>query len=195
MSRSALSTAAITIGLALVTAFGACSTAPKAEKQPELSRAARSSTAWFERNVSGLSSQIEHSAGYVIFPDVVQYGILIGGGTMGRGVLCEPDGDQTGWAAINSASAGLQAGVQGLKMLMVIQDQATLMKFKANQLTGSVSGVLVAVESGGSSAAPFQDGVAIYQGANKGLMAGVRVALDYIRYEPMKSSEAPLDTR
>ena len=36
-----------------------------------------------------------------------------------------------------------------------------------------------------SGTAPFQHGVALYQGANKGLMAGVNIGLDYMRYEPL----------
>ena len=52
-------------------------------------------------------------------------------------------------------------------------------------LTGSVSGVAVAGQSGSSGTAPFKDGVAAYQGANEGLMAGVNVGLNYIRYQPL----------
>ena len=45
--------------------------------------------------------------------------------------------------------------------------------------------VAVAADAGASGTAPFQHGVAIYQGSNKGLMAGVNIGLDYMRYEPM----------
>ena len=63
---------------------------------------------------------------------------LIGGGTAGRGALYTPDGRQIGWAAINIGSVGLQAGVQGFRMLMVLEDETALQHFKANLLTGSV---------------------------------------------------------
>jgi lipid-binding SYLF domain-containing protein len=169
---------------------GACSTEPKAQDQADFLARARSSTTQFERSVNGLDEQIQHSAGYVIFPDVAQWGILFGGGTYGRGALFRPDGSQVGWAALNTGSIGLQAGVQGFRMLMVIQDEPTLRKFMDNQLTGSATGVLVGGEHGGSGTAPFQNGVAVYQGANRGLMAGVNIGLNYVRYKPLGEENA-----
>ncbi len=179
-------------GLVLITSMlaaplGGCSTAPKVENRAEFLDRASSSKSWFERSVYGLRDQIRDSAGYVIFPNVTQYGILFGGGTMGRGALYRPDGSQIGWAAINTGSIGLQAGVQGFRMIMVLEDDAVLRKFMANQLDGQVSGVVV-LGAGGSAKAPFRRGVACYQGANKGLMAGMNIGLDYIRYKPLDSS-------
>ena len=165
--------------------IGGCSTAPKQEDTKVFVSEARAATMWFERNVSGLSEQIDNSAGYIVFPAVGQWGILIGGGTYGRGMLNRPNDSQIGWAAINTGSIGLQAGVQGFKMLIVLQDAATVRRFMDNQLAGGVSAVAVAAESGGSAKTPFKDGVAVYQGANTGLMAGVNIGLDYIRYEPL----------
>ncbi|MHC5006415.1 MAG: YSC84-related protein [Planctomycetota bacterium] len=100
-------------------------------------------------------------------------------------MLCRPDGTQIGWAAINTPSIGLQAGVRGFKMLLVLEDEATLNQFRADQLSGSVSGVVVVGEAGDSGRAPFDDGVAVYQGASTGLMAGVNIGLEYIRYKPL----------
>ena len=179
------------LGLVLITSMlvaplGGCSTAPKVGNRAEFLDRASSSRSWFERSVYGLRDQIQDSAGYVIFPNVTQYGILFGGGTMGRGALYRPDGSQVGWAAINTGSIGLQAGVQGFRMIMVLEDEAVVRKFMANQLGGQVSGVVV-FGAGGSAKAPFRRGVACYQGANKGLMAGMNIGLDYIRYKPLDS--------
>ena len=71
------------------------------------------------------------------------------------------------------------------KMLLVFQDETTLERFRQERLTGSVSGVAVAGEAEKSREAPFENGVAIYQGASMGLMAGVNVGLDYLRFEPL----------
>ncbi len=165
--------------------LGGCSTAPKVKDRAAFMDRAESTRRWFETNVYGLRGQINGSAGYIVFPDVAQWGILIGGGTFGRGALYTPDGRQTGWAAINVGSIGLQAGVQGLRMLMVLEDQRAVAQFKENLLTGSVTGVAVAGEAGGSGKASFTNGVAMYQGANVGLMAGINIGLNYIRYEPL----------
>lgn len=162
-----------------------CSTVPKGEDRESFIAEARASTQWFERNVPGLRRQIDSSAGYVIYPSVGQWGIIFGGGQFGRGMVNRPDGTQVGWGAVNIGSIGLQAGVRGFKMLIVIQDQATLEKFQQNQLSGSVSGVVVVSETGTSGNAPFSNGVAVYQGASAGLMAGVNVGLEYLRYKPL----------
>jgi lipid-binding SYLF domain-containing protein len=98
-------------------------------------------------------------------------------------MVSRPNGRQEGWGAINTGSLGLQAGVRGFKMLMVIQDEATLNRLKQNKLTGSVSGVVVVAETGTSATAPFENGVAVYQGASAGLMAGVNFGLEYLRYK------------
>jgi lipid-binding SYLF domain-containing protein len=99
--------------------------------------------------------------------------------------LNDADDSQLGWASITTPSFGLQAGVQGFKMLVVIKDAATLEQFKKNRLSGSVSGVVLVGESGESAKAPFENGVAVYQGASTGLMAGVNIGLNYIKYKPL----------
>lgn len=162
-----------------------CSTAPKAQDQTAFKAEARSAMQWFQRNVPGLDAQIRQSAGYIVYPSVGQWGILFGGGQFGRGTVETANGTQIGWGALNIASIGLQAGVRGFKMLVIFQDQATMDKFKSNQLSGSASGIVVVGETGTSGTAPFQNGVAVYQGASTGLMAGVNFGLDYMRFKPM----------
>lgn len=179
--------AAAGAGGSLVTA--GCSTAPKSENQTSFVAESRAATAWFEQNVPGLREQINSSAGYLIYPSVGQWGIVFGGGQHGRAMVNKPDGTQIGWGALNTGSFGLQAGVRGFKMLVVIQDQATMEKFKANKLSGSVSGVVVVAQEGTSGVGRFENGVAVYQGASSGLMAGVNVALDYLRFKPLGQDE------
>ena len=43
-----------------------------------------------------------------------------------------------------------------------------------------------AADAGKAGAASFTNGVAVYQGAQTGLMAGASVGLDYMRYEALK---------
>lgn len=102
-----------------------CSTAPKNRDEAAFLDRTESTTRWFKANIDGLAEQIDRSEAYVIFPDVAQWGVLIGGGAFGRGALYEADGKHIGWAAVNTGSIGLQAGVQGFRMLMVIEDAQT----------------------------------------------------------------------
>ncbi len=171
-------------GFALLFASG-CSTSPAPRDTQSFISESDAAMAWFHSNVWGLDEQIEAAEAYIIFPKVGQFGIIFGGGKFGRGMLNNSDGSQIGWAAVNTGSIGLQAGVQGFKMLIVIEDQYTLNKFMENQMEGSTNAVAVAGDEGGSALALFDDGIAIYQGANTGLMAGVNIGLDYIRYKPL----------
>jgi len=182
-SKHAIS-AAMVLGL-LATLSGGCHTAPTAKNQPAFVSESKAARQWFEDRTPGLKEQLHQSAGYVIYPNVGQWGILFTGGKFGRGMVAKPDGTQIGWGAVNTGSLGLQAGVQGFKMLVIFENQPTLEQFKANQLTGSVSAVAVVAEKGGSGTVKFQNGVAVYQGANMGLMAGVNMALDYMRFKPL----------
>ena len=133
--------------------------------------------------MSGLSRQLDNSGGYIVYPGIGQYGILIGGGKFGRGVVYDNNHRQIGWAYLNTASAGLQVGAQGFKMLVVFEDSATMRQFQENKLTGNVGATAVAADTGAITSSSFTNGVAVYQGAQTGLMAGVSVGLDYMRYE------------
>jgi lipid-binding SYLF domain-containing protein len=98
-------------------------------------------------------------------------------------MLNDANDSQIGWVFIGTPSFGLQAGIQGFKMLIIIEDAVTLERFKKGRLSGSVSGVVVIGEAGMSAQIPFENGIAIYQGAQAGLMAGVNVGLDLMRFE------------
>ena len=172
----------VLISLALLVSVG-CTTAPKQKNQASVIAESRAATTWFRNNVTGLSTQLNDSAGYISFPGVGQFGVFIGGGKFGRGVVSDESGRQVGWAYLNTASAGLQLGAQGFKMLVVFEDPATMQRFQQNKLSGNVSGTVVAGEAGAAGHASFTDGVAVYIGDATGLMAGASIGLDYIRYE------------
>ena len=177
----------LTLILGIICAIAAltpgCSTTPKAEDQGKVLDNSREAMDWFYSNVSGLESQLNGSAGYIVYPGVGQYGLLIGGGKFGQGVVYNNQNQQVGWAYLNAASAGLQVGGQGFKMLVVFQNASTMEQFEENKLTGDVGATIVAADSGRAGAASFTNGVAVYQGAQTGLMAGASVGLDYMRYE------------
>ncbi len=184
--RSWILAAAITVSCPLMLAPTGCSTAPKDESdQSALVDRAASTRTWFESNVSGLREQIAGSSGYIVFPDVAQWGVIIAGGRHGRGVVYDAAGTQVGWANVNVGSIGLEAGVRGFRMLVVVQTPEKFAEFKANKWSGEAGAVAVVAETGGSGTVAFQNGVAVYEGASSGLMAGVNVGLQYIKYQPL----------
>ncbi len=175
--------AAILASLAFISA--GCSTIPKEKNRETFLAESDAALDYFKENVPGLELQIRESAGYAIFPGVGQWGIIFLGGEFGRGTVNTSDGGQVGWAAVNTASLGLQLGAQGMKMLVIFEDDDTFEEFRENKLSGSASATAVAVDAGAAGQAQFVNGVAIYIGGQAGLMAGVNVALDYMRYKPM----------
>jgi len=174
----------LTITAAAILSIG-CSTAPKPKDQVGFVQDAQRTAEWFYANIDGLDQQIEHSSAYIVYPTVGQWGLGISGGQFGRGMLARPDGTQIGWAAINTASAGLQIGGRGFKMLVVFENEVVLNQFKENKLTGSVSALSVAGDKDKGKAGSFTEGVVIYEGNSTGLIAGVNVGLNYMRYEAL----------
>lgn len=162
---------------------GGCSTAPKAEDQATVRAESRNTIRWFETRVPELDRQLSASAGYISYPAIGQYGIIISGGKFGRGVVYDNRHRQIGWAYINTLSAGLQAGAQGYKMLVVFENDTTLDQFKEDKLTGNVGATAVAGDASKEGTASFTNGVAVYQGDATGLMAGASVGLDWMRFE------------
>lgn len=175
----------VVLGAVIVGASG-CATTPRDEAdRTALVERADSTKDWFQSNVNGLGGQLRDSGGYVVFPDVGQAGFIVGG-TSGRGVVFDSRGRQIGWARLSSGSVGLQAGVRGFRMLMILQNEQAMSEFRNNRWSGTASAVAVAGGAGGSGLAEFRNGVAVYQGASSGLMAGVDVGLANVRFEPME---------
>jgi len=162
-----------------------CSVAPSVDDRQAFVVEARDGLGYFETNVNGLRDQINRSAGYAVFPGAGQWGIIFTGGSFGRGAVFTPSGTQIGWAAENQFNVGLQAGGQGKKILIVFADQPTLDKFKKGFLTGKVEGLAVAADKGSTGTASFQDGVAVYVGAQKGLMAGGMIGMENFQYREL----------
>lgn len=184
-TRWTSSAAAALLGAALVAP--GCNTAPSGEiDKASLVERSESTVDWFAARVEGLEAQLDRGAGYIVFPDVGQASFIVGG-TSGYGALFDDSGRQLGWARISAGSIGLQAGVRGFRMLIVLQNRETLNDFRADRWTGEAAAVAVAGEAGGASAVPFRNGVAVYQGASGGLMAGVNVGLSQITYEPLEA--------
>ena len=178
---------ALPLGATLV---GCNATPPKEEDRAGLLSESADLRNEFEAAVPGLNNQIAQAPAYVVFPDIGQAGFIIGG-QGGRGAVYTGDGRHVGWATLNTANIGLQAGVQNYSMLMVFKDQATLDKFRNNELTGNANSVAVIGDQGGSQLDKFDNGVASYHKTRGGLMAGLQLGLDSIKYSP----EFPGDPR
>ena len=78
------------------------------------------------------------------------------------------------------------------KRILVVTQKAMLTQFQKGLLTGSVQGMAVAGDSAANGTAPFQNGLALYVGAEKGLMAGGMIGMENFRYRALgKENEDP----
>ena len=166
-----------------------CNTAPKYANRKSFALEAKAAEAWFEENVTGFREQVGKSGGYIVFPDIGEWGIIFVGGTFGRGAVFSADGTQTGWAAINRTALGVTLGVQGQKMAIVLENEDTMRKFKDGSWSGDIAATVVAAEAGTAASKQFDHGVAVYVGDQSGLMAGVSIALSRVRYKSLADLE------
>lgn len=187
-TRTTAIAAALLASAALAASLPGCNTAPKPENRETFVLEANAAKQWFIKNVKGVESQLNSSAAYIVFPSVGQAGLIVGG-SFGRGAVYDATGKQVGWAVLNKGSIGLQIGAQGFKMLMVLEDEKTFRAFKDDAWRGSVAATAVAAEEGATATAPFREGLAIYVGQQKGLMAGMDIALANIRYKSLADVE------
>lgn len=186
ISRLTFNLLSVVVASLLLTA---CHVAPKAENRASFKVETEAAQKWFSTNVKNFDKQVDSSGGYIIFPSVGQAGVGFFGGTFGRGAVFNGNGSQIGWASLGSGSVGLQLGAQGYKMAMILEDEATMRRFKNGKWTGDASATAVAASEGAAAAAPFTDGVVVYMGDQAGLMAGVSVALANIRYRNLDDVE------
>ncbi len=187
---SAFVTASILFATGLTLgSLASCNTAPSVQDRASFINEAQKSRALFISETPGLEKQLSESAGYAVFPGVGEWGVIFGGSQFGRAVVYTPAGVQEGWGSISNPSIGLQLGGQGLQMLIVFQTKPVFDEFKKNVLTGSAGGTAVGGESGTSATAAYSNGVAVYITAQKGMMAGASVGLQYLRYTSL--AEAP----
>ena len=185
-----ISSSFLSLAFICALSMGACSTAPSKDDRSSFLVEARQGKDYFTNAIPGLNDQLKSSAGYAVFPGIGKWGILFGGGEYGRGAVFAPDGTQIGWAAMNNPNIGLQVGGQGLQMIIVFETQKVLEEFKANTMAGSASGTAVGGDSGVTGIAKYTNGVIVYVGAQKGLMAGGSVGLQMFKYKSIADANS-----
>ncbi len=88
----------------------------------------------FKSKVKGADRFLRAAKGYLIFPEVVQAGIGIGG-QYGEGVL-RIGGRSVAYYSIASGSIGFQLGAQRKSILIVFEQQGALQSFRTKAATG-----------------------------------------------------------
>lgn len=122
----------------------------------------------FLKQDEGLAKFFNTAPGYVIFPNVGKGGLGVGGAS-GNGILYV-GGKAIGTAKLTQVTIGLQAGGQAYREVIFFETNEQLEKFKKNKVELSAQASAVAAAAGASADAKYNEGVAIFTMAKKGLM-------------------------
>jgi len=152
-------------------------------KRDTLEDQARSAIKEMQAKDPDLKDFLNSAYAYVVFPDVGE-GALIIGGAHGRGIVYR-NGQQIGWAEIQQATVGAQAGGQSYSELLVFQNETTFNKFKTNELTLEASAAAVALSAGASKNVEFKNGVAVFAMPRGGAMLKAAIGGQRFVYTPL----------
>jgi lipid-binding SYLF domain-containing protein len=120
-----------------------------------------------------LQDLINSSVGYVIFPEIGQGAVGVGGAS-GTGVLYR-NGQSAGWVKLNQLSVGPQVGGQTYSELIVFQNDDALNRLMNNSLEFGTEASATIVKAGAAAAANFRNGMAVYILPKGGLEAGANI--------------------
>jgi lipid-binding SYLF domain-containing protein len=144
---------------------------------------AQKTVALYQRTDPGLAAFLRSSAGYAVFPKVTKGAVGIGG-AHGTGVVFERGGMPIGKATLTQVTVGAQLGGQEYSQIIFFQTPGVLADFKSGQMSFAAQASAVALRSGASANAKYQNGVAIFTATTGGLMAEASVGGQKFSFEP-----------
>lgn len=164
----------------------ACSTAPRTvQDRTDLRQEANSALSQARSGDAGFDSIIRRAPGYAVFPQVSKGGAGIGG-AYGRGILYQ-NGTAIGYTDLSQATVGAQLGGQTYTQILVFENVAALNRFRQGNFEFSAQATAVALHSGESANARFQEGIAVFTTDEKGLMAEASVGGQKFSYQAFAS--------
>lgn len=132
----------------------------------------------------GLEKLFDTASGYAIFPNVGE-GALIIGGASGNGVVYE-NGKAIGMASLKKLDIGAQIGGQAITEVIFFETEDVLNAFMTDEYAFSAEVSAVALESGASENANYDDGVLVIAMPKKGLMADASVGGQQFEFTPFE---------
>jgi lipid-binding SYLF domain-containing protein len=165
--------AALVVGVALTA---------RADTENQLIQEAHATKATFIKTDPGLATFFSHAAGYVVFPSIGKAAVGIGG-AHGSGVVYQ-QGRPVGKASMTQVSVGAQLGGQEYSEVIFFETPAALANFMGGNFAFSGSVSAVALKSGASANAKYQDNVAVFSATRGGLMLEAAVGGQKFSYAP-----------
>jgi lipid-binding SYLF domain-containing protein len=120
-----------------------------------------------------LQDLLNNSYGYVIFPEVGQAAIGVGGSS-GHGTVFQ-NGKEVGTVKLTQVSLGPQVGGDTYSELIIFQSQQAMNRLMNDSLEFGAAANATAVKAGAAAAARFDNGVSVFILPKGGLMAGANI--------------------
>lgn len=180
-----MKTASLAVIVGLVFALmTACDTAPDTvEGKETLEDKAAATIATFKKTDSGLNQKFFQPAkGYAVFPSIGKGAVGVGG-AYGKGVLYE-GGAPVGYCSLSQGSVGFQLGGQTYSEIIFFETAESLSEFKNGDMEFAAQASAVAAAADASSNADYDNGVAVFTLAAKGLMYEASIGGQKFSYEP-----------
>lgn len=179
MRRTSVTSVALGL-LASLVAIGCASAPEQRADQRSLEAQADATVASMIARDESLAELIAGAPGYVVFPQVAEAGVIVGG-AQSVGVVYE-GGNPIGYAELRGASFGLQLGGMTYSQIIVFESTEALDRLRAGNLDLSASLRATALQSGSAATAQFEGGTAVFIEDESGLMAGATVGGEQISF-------------
>lgn len=148
---------------------------PKAVLDAKISESLKT----FNTEITGGADFLAQSKGYLVFPDVIKAGFVVGG-EYGEGVLIDNNTSiEKEYYSMTSASIGFQAGAQKTTYVIVFTTAQMLNNFRvSNGIEGSIDGSVAVAKWGKGKdigSLSFEKPIIMFALNQKGLMYNLNV--------------------
>ncbi len=158
------------LGLAFLLVVGAaCSTAPKTtQSRAVLSAQVEEVITEMIKKDPGIEKFFDDSYAYAVFPQAAK-GAWIVGGAGGKGLVFV-DRELYAYSRLSQATLGFSFGGQYFREVIFFRDRQDLARFATGKFAFSAQISAVAIKAGAAAKADYEDGMAVFVMADKGLM-------------------------
>lgn len=155
----------------------------RAEDRAQAIRDAEATAANFKRTDPGLATFFERSAGYAVFPGIGKAAVGVGG-AHGSGVLFDRTHRPLGKASMSQVTVGLQLGGQSYAEIIFFETPDAMASFEGGNFAFAAQASAVALKSGASKSAKYQNGVAVFTATKAGLMYEASIGGQKFNFKP-----------
>lgn len=165
-----------------------CSSVPKTKESKDvLNSEVIKAISVFKSQDSGIQHFFDTSYGYTVFPKVYK-GAFFVGGAYGKGQVYKQD-VMTGYSSLSQASLGLSFGGEYFREIVFFSTKSEYDEFCSEEFAFSAQISGVALTKGAAAKANYEDGVAVFIIAQKGLMVDASLGGQKFQFTPVSSIE------